>query len=118
MTWTVVVPVKVATAAKTRLAGDLSPAQRVALVRAMAVDTVAAARATPLVSQVLVVTDDPDVDADLHASGRGGTRWASLLIVPEPSGARDSTGRSRRGSLAHGLIESALSPCCSATCRR
>lgn len=70
MTWTVVVPVKVTSQAKTRLAGDLSPTQRVELVRAMVVDTVAAARATPTVDRVVVVTDDPDVVADLTAEHR------------------------------------------------
>lgn len=73
VTWTVVVPVKVTSQAKTRLAGDLSPTQRVELVRAMVVDTVAAARATPTVDRVVVVTDDPDVVADLSADEPAGT---------------------------------------------
>lgn len=64
MTWTLVVPVKVVSQAKTRLAGDLSPAERVALVRAMVLDTLAAARGTTAVSRVLVVTDDQGVVVD------------------------------------------------------
>ena len=127
VTWTVVVPVKVTSQAKTRLAGDLSPTQRVELVRAMVVDTVAAARATPTVDRVVVVTDDPDVVADLSADRAAGTDaerradpsaepagvtsadrpadssaqrpgWcASLDVVPEPSPAAGLNAAIRAG---------------------
>jgi 2-phospho-L-lactate guanylyltransferase len=73
--WTVVVPVKVLDAAKTRLARE----DRADLALAMAADTVAAAAACPAVTSVLVVTDDPraavalarsaDLLADEPASG-------------------------------------------------
>lgn len=53
MQWTVVVPVKPAAVAKSRL--GLGPQ----LARAIALDTVAAAVACPLVSRVIVVTADP-----------------------------------------------------------
>ncbi|ACZ22324.1 uncharacterized conserved protein [Sanguibacter keddieii DSM 10542] len=119
VTWTVVVPVKVTSQAKTRLAGDLSPTQRVELVRAMVVDTVAAARATPTVDRVVVVTDDPDVVADLSADEPAGTDAerradpsaenrastsaqhpclrAHLDVVPEPSPAAGLNAAIRAG---------------------
>ncbi|WP_029289396.1 2-phospho-L-lactate guanylyltransferase [Cellulomonas sp. HZM] len=73
--WVVVVPVKVANEGKTRLAGVLDDRVRVALVRAMALDTVAAAAAAALVGRVLVVTADPELRA---AAGR------SFGLVDEP----------------------------------
>lgn len=72
--WVVVVPVKVATEGKSRLAGVLDDRVRVALVRAMALDTIDAALASSLVGHVLVVTADPVLTA---AAGRFG-------VVPEP----------------------------------
>ncbi|WP_426595186.1 2-phospho-L-lactate guanylyltransferase [Cellulomonas sp. McL0617] len=65
MEWVVVVPVKPAAAGKTRLAGVLGPADRAALARAMALDTVEAAAATPGVARVLVVTSDDELRAAL-----------------------------------------------------
>jgi len=60
MTWSVVIPVKLLHTAKSRLhVGD--PADRAALALAMALDTVAAARACADVSDVVVVTDDAEV---------------------------------------------------------
>ncbi|KQY44811.1 hypothetical protein ASD18_13870 [Cellulomonas sp. Root137] len=56
--WVVVVPVKPAADGKTRLAGVLSASARERLVRAMALDTIAAAVATPGVVRVVVVTGD------------------------------------------------------------
>lgn len=55
--WVVVVPVKPWATAKTRLASD--PAVRAALARAFVLDVVAAARRTPGVGAVLVVTGEP-----------------------------------------------------------
>lgn len=55
--WTVVVPVKRLDRAKTRLSTRTSD-ERVALALAFARDVVAAARACPLVTQVIAVTDD------------------------------------------------------------
>lgn len=54
--WSLIVPVKRVENAKTRL--GLDAASRASLAVAMAVDTVAAALACPLVSAVVVVTDD------------------------------------------------------------
>lgn len=107
VSWTVVVPVKVTSQAKTRLAGDLSPGQRVELVRAMVVDTVTAARATPTVDRVVVVTDDPDVVADLQGQSPAvppvpswpeRTEQAALAIVPEPSPAAGLNAAIRAGA--------------------
>ncbi|MET0811950.1 MAG: 2-phospho-L-lactate guanylyltransferase [Microbacterium sp.] len=54
--WTVVVPVKPAAVGKSRL--DVPGVDRVALARAIALDTIAAAAACGAVSQVVVVGDD------------------------------------------------------------
>ena len=68
LTWSVVIPVKVLALAKSRLAG-LENADRRALALAMAVDTVAAAVACPLVGAVVVVTDDQAVTSEVAALG-------------------------------------------------
>ncbi|UOE43183.1 2-phospho-L-lactate guanylyltransferase [Agromyces larvae] len=57
--WTLVIPVKSPSRAKTRLAPEAGPDERAALARAFAADTVAVALATPGVGRVLVVADDP-----------------------------------------------------------
>jgi 2-phospho-L-lactate guanylyltransferase len=64
----VLVPLKPAAHAKSRL-GPLGDETRRALVAALADDTVAAALATPRVAQVLVVTDDHVLAAQLSRSG-------------------------------------------------
>ncbi|MFC9917002.1 2-phospho-L-lactate guanylyltransferase [Agromyces binzhouensis] len=64
--WTVVVPVKSLTAAKTRLAPELGPAERAALARAFALDTIDAARAARAVERVVVVSDEPVVERELR----------------------------------------------------
>ena len=56
---------KPAAAGKTRLAGVSRAGRRAALARAMALDTVAAASATPGVAHVLVVTSDDELRARL-----------------------------------------------------
>ena len=55
--WTVLIPVKGSTDAKSRFGG--APHARTALAHAMALDTVAAALAAPRVNSVLVVTGSP-----------------------------------------------------------
>jgi len=69
--WTVVIPVKELAAAKTRLADipGLGPSSRIAIALAFACDTVAAARACPIVQSVLVVTADDTVAAAVRALG-------------------------------------------------
>lgn len=64
--WTVVVPVKSLTAAKTRLAPEHSPAERAALARAFALDTVDAARIARAVRRVVVVSDEPVIERELR----------------------------------------------------
>jgi 2-phospho-L-lactate/phosphoenolpyruvate guanylyltransferase len=66
--WTLVIPVKRTTIAKSRLA-PAYPQHRPEFARAFAVDTTAAALASALVRAVLVVTDDPVVAGDITAMG-------------------------------------------------
>jgi 2-phospho-L-lactate/phosphoenolpyruvate guanylyltransferase len=72
--WSLVIPVKVLTQAKSRLIG-IEDQRRSELALAMAADTIAAAVSAPPVSAVLVVTDDPAV-TDI-AAGLG------ALVVPD-----------------------------------
>jgi 2-phospho-L-lactate guanylyltransferase len=65
----VVVPVKRLATAKSRLRGALPEDRHDDLVLAMALDTLAAARSSPLVRFVLVVTDDPRAAAAVAAAG-------------------------------------------------
>ncbi|ROS28055.1 2-phospho-L-lactate guanylyltransferase [Cellulomonas sp. PhB150] len=97
--WVVVVPVKVATAGKTRLSGVLDDRVRAALVRAMALDTVDAALAASRVGHVLVVTADPELRA---AAGRFG-------VVDEP-GLGGEGPRAPAASPDSGRAASAVSP--------
>jgi 2-phospho-L-lactate guanylyltransferase len=73
--WAVVVPVKRLAVAKTRLA--VPTHERVLLALAMAEDTVRACAAASLVSQVVVVTDDPDGAVMAEAAG-------ALVVSDEP----------------------------------
>ncbi|MFN3949181.1 2-phospho-L-lactate guanylyltransferase [Microbacterium sp.] len=72
--WTIIVPVKPAAVGKTRLT-DVGT-DREALARAIALDTIAAAAATPRVAHVLVVTDDAEVSALVSL-------WPAVDVVPE-----------------------------------
>lgn len=72
-------PLKDLVAAKTRLAGLLSPSERRALVQAMAEDVLGVLAAHPLVDRILLLSDDPG--APLLASAY------SAQHVPEPEGA-------------------------------
>ncbi|MFD6416945.1 2-phospho-L-lactate guanylyltransferase [Streptomyces sp. NPDC060194] len=74
--WTVVVPLKPLTRAKSRLARAVGEELRPSLALAFAQDTVAAALACVRVRDVVVVTDDPLAGAELAALG--------ARIVPEP----------------------------------
>jgi len=73
--WSLVVPVKRVENAKTRL--GLDAASRASLAIAMAVDTVAAALGCPLVSAVVVVTDDARAREALAPLG-------VLIVADEP----------------------------------
>jgi 2-phospho-L-lactate/phosphoenolpyruvate guanylyltransferase len=74
--WTVLVPIKLLAAAKTRLRGAVGEARHESLVLAMAQDTVAAALAAPGTVEVVVVTADAAVAAAVAALG--------AHRVPEP----------------------------------
>jgi len=67
-TWSLVIPVKLLARAKSRLTG-LPATARAELVLAMAADTVAAAMAASAVASVIVVTDDPEVRAQMSGLG-------------------------------------------------
>ncbi|GAA1058210.1 hypothetical protein GCM10017608_06130 [Agromyces luteolus] len=88
--WTVVVPVKSLTGAKTRLAPELGPAERAALARAFALDTIDAARAAGGVRRVLVVSDEPVVERELRGV-------AGVDVVPEFG------PRGLAAAIAHGI---------------
>ncbi|MEE6260877.1 2-phospho-L-lactate guanylyltransferase [Plantactinospora sonchi] len=77
--WTVVVPVKRLTGAKSRLRGALTGVRHETLALALATDTVHAVLDCPAVTEVLVVTGDSEAARVL---GRLGAR-----IVPEPPAA-------------------------------
>ncbi|MFJ8046152.1 2-phospho-L-lactate guanylyltransferase [Kitasatospora sp. NPDC096147] len=92
--WSLVLPVKRLTLAKSRLApfaGD----RRAALALAFALDTVRAALACPAVARVLVVTDDPAAGAEL-------ARLGALLVADEPGGGLNPA-LAHGASRAHGL---------------
>ncbi|MGP4027921.1 2-phospho-L-lactate guanylyltransferase [Actinomadura sp. 3N407] len=72
--WSLVVPVKVLSRAKTRMSAAAGP-HRESLALAVATDTVAAALRCDRVRTVIVVTDDPLPAADLAALG--------ALVVPD-----------------------------------
>ncbi|MBH5337195.1 2-phospho-L-lactate guanylyltransferase [Streptomyces pactum] len=69
MTWTVVVPLKPLSRAKSRLDGGVPEGWRPDLALAFAQDTVAAALACHAVAGVVVVTDDPRAGRELSALG-------------------------------------------------
>lgn len=91
--WVVVVPVKDATAGKSRLSDALDDRSRMALARAMALDTIAAAAACAAVGVVVVVTSDEVVARDAAEAARGAARGAS---VGTPEGGAEP-GSERRG---------------------
>lgn len=72
--WTIVVPVKPAALGKTRLVAVT--ADREALARAIALDTIAAVAATARVARVLVVTDDVEVRTQV-------AQWPAVDVVSE-----------------------------------
>jgi 2-phospho-L-lactate guanylyltransferase len=76
VSWTVIIPVKRLEVAKSRLRGTLPGVDLQALVLAMALDTVAAALASPVVGRVLVVT--PDAAATAAALALGATTVADV----------------------------------------
>jgi 2-phospho-L-lactate/phosphoenolpyruvate guanylyltransferase len=105
LTWSLVIPVKLLTLAKTRLSG-LSAPHRAELALAMAADTVAAAAACPAVGAVIVVTDDEVAGAELGRLGAevipdvpGSGLNAALVFGAAQAGSR-WPGRGRAGLAA------------------
>ncbi|WP_432138926.1 MULTISPECIES: 2-phospho-L-lactate guanylyltransferase [unclassified Streptomyces] len=88
MDWTLVIPLKPLAQAKSRLADTADEQVRPGLALAFALDTVAAALASPAVRDVAVVTDDPLAGRELAALG--------ARIVP------DAPGAGLNAALAHG----------------
>ncbi|RFU87397.1 2-phospho-L-lactate guanylyltransferase [Streptomyces triticagri] len=86
--WTLVIPLKPLTRAKSRLAGAARAALRPSLALAFAQDTVAAALACPAVRDVVVVTDDALASRELAALG-------ARTVRDEPAGGLNA-------ALAHG----------------
>ncbi|MEU0252452.1 2-phospho-L-lactate guanylyltransferase [Streptomyces sp. NPDC006184] len=88
MQWTLVIPLKPLTRAKSRLADTADDGVRPGLALAFAQDTVAAALACAAVADVVVVTDDGLAGRELAALG--------ARIVP------DAPGGGLNAALAHG----------------
>jgi 2-phospho-L-lactate guanylyltransferase len=88
--WTVVVPVKSLSGAKTRLAPELSAGERAALARAFALDTIEAARGARAVARVVVVSDEPTIELALREVPR-------VEVVPELG------PRGLAAAIAHGI---------------
>lgn len=84
------VPVKSLSGAKTRLAPELSAGERAALARAFALDTIDAALGARLVSRVVVVSDEPLIEAALRER-------AGVEVVPELG------PRGLAAAIAHGI---------------
>lgn len=94
--WTLLVPVKPLDLAKTRLAPAVGRSGRRSLVLAMAVDVLTACADTPGVSDVRVLTSDPEV--------RGLARRLGLVAVPDP----EPTGGESGAEPLNRALEAAL----------
>ena len=79
MQWTLVIPLKPLSRAKSRLSDAAADALRPGLALAFAQDTVAAALACPAVGDVAVVTDDDRAGRELAALG-------AAIVPDEPGG--------------------------------
>ena len=90
ITWSVLIPVKVLTQAKSRLA-DLAGPRRAELALALACDTVTAVLACAAAAQVIVITDDRSAGAALAGLG-------ALVIPDEP---RDGLNAALRHGAGH-----------------
>jgi 2-phospho-L-lactate guanylyltransferase len=89
-TWSVVIPVKVLTQAKSRL-GQFGAQRRAELALAMAADTIIAVRACEQVDRVIVVTDDQVAGDALAVHG--------AIVTADPV---DGPADRLNGALAHG----------------
>ena len=98
--WAVVLPVKRLAAGKSRLRGAVTGVRHERLALALALDTAAAALASPAVARVVAVTDDPEAAAALAALG--------AHTVPDPPGAGLNAAFAHGASLAGGAPVAAL----------
>lgn len=104
--WVVVVPVKPWAAAKSRLTAD--PGLRVDLARAFTLDVVTAARATPGVAEVLVVTREPTLPVLLTRLALVHTRdSADVAADLADAVVIDDAGSSLNESVLHGAEHAA-----------
>lgn len=100
-TWTVVVPVKRLAVAKSRLAA-LAGDRRADLALAFALDTVAAALATPSVARVVVVSDEPSARSGCAALG-------AVVVGDEPDAGLNPALRHGAAATEPGLGVAAVS---------
>ncbi|WP_395245186.1 2-phospho-L-lactate guanylyltransferase [Agromyces sp. MMS24-K17] len=96
--WTIVIPVKSPSLAKTRLAPEVGPDERAALARAFAADTIAAALAARGVGRVLVVGDDATLAGDAEFVAEPLVRGLGPAIADGVAAAR------RHGPAAVGVL--------------
>ncbi|QTE31351.1 2-phospho-L-lactate guanylyltransferase [Pengzhenrongella sicca] len=103
--WALVVPLKLATDAKSRLAGHLSPGRRLELALAMLGDTIEAAAAATGVDHLVVVTADAAMAA--AATAAAGGLATDLVDEPDPPGlnaaVRAGIRAARAGRPAHAV---------------
>ena len=99
ISWTVVIPVKGAPAAKTRLGPAVADDARAMLARAFALDTIAAALAAGSVARVVVVGDDPALagEAEFLAEPVDGPRNLDRAIA---HGIAHASRHGRRSGIA------------------
>jgi 2-phospho-L-lactate guanylyltransferase len=76
--WTLLVPLKPAEMAKSRLRGALPGVPHAELVEALARATIEAAQASPLVGELIVVTGGPDLNTALRNASKDGP----LAVLP------------------------------------
>lgn len=101
-----VVPVKGLDRGKSRLRGAADggvgdPGRHAELALALALDTLDAARATPSVAEIVVVTDDATVVAALHGTG-------VRIVTDEPAGGLNAAYRHGAAALPASLRVGAL----------
>lgn len=107
--WTIVIPLKSTPDAKSRLADWLEPGRRLALVRAMVGDTVAAAAAAGRVEGIVVVTGDAAMARTARRAAGSAVSSAVVDVVdePEPAGlnaaVRAGIEWARRSRPTHGI---------------
>jgi len=99
--WTAVIPVKRLGAAKSRLRGAVPAARHQDLALAMLGDTAAAVLATPEVTDLLVVTDDPAAAAVAAAVGARAVPEPRVGHPTPPGGS--GTGRDTDAELNHAV---------------